>query len=328
MTLLRDKHQRTIDYMRVSVTDRCNVRCVYCMPKEGVASASHDEILTDDEILRVCNAAVRLGVKRIKLTGGEPLVRRNMPILVKELKAIPAIEEVTLTTNGILLADYLEMLVDYGIDGINISLDTINRQLYQEITRFDGLDQVLENIDRALSYDSLVIKVNCVPISWANQDFVKLAYLAKERAIHVRFIEMMPIGYGKGFQYVSEEEIKQQISEKYGPIIPVQERLGNGPSQYYEVIGFRGKIGFISAMSHQFCHRCNRIRLTSQGRLKTCLQYETGADLKMLLRNGVSEDELVRAMQASILEKPKEHGFTGGQSTANREPHEMVKIGG
>jgi len=328
VTLLRDKHQRTIDYMRVSVTDRCNVRCVYCMPKEGVASASHDEILTDDEILRVCNAAVRLGVKRIKLTGGEPLVRRNMPILVKELKAIPAIEEVTLTTNGILLADYLEMLVDYGIDGINISLDTINRQLYQEITRFDGLDQVLENIDRALSYDSLVIKVNCVPISWANQDFVKLAYLAKERAIHVRFIEMMPIGYGKGFQYVSEEEIKQQISEKYGPIIPVQERLGNGPSQYYEVIGFRGKIGFISAMSHQFCHRCNRIRLTSQGRLKTCLQYETGADLKMLLRNGVSEDELVRAMQASILEKPKEHGFTGGQSTANREPHEMVKIGG
>ena len=328
MTLLRDKHQRTIDYMRVSITDRCNVRCVYCMPKEGVASASHDEILTYDEILRVCNAAVRLGVKRIKLTGGEPLVRGSMPILVKELKAIPAIEEVTLTTNGILLGDYLEMLVDYGIDGINISLDTMNRQLYQEITRFDGLDQVLENIDRVLSYDNLVIKVNCVPINWPNQDFVKLAYLAKERAIHVRFIEMMPIGYGKGFQYVSEEEIKQQISAKYGPLIPVQERLGNGPSHYYELPGFSGKIGFISAMSHQFCHRCNRIRLTSQGRLKTCLQYETGADLKMLLRNGVREDELVRAMQASILEKPKEHGFMGGQSTANREPHEMVKIGG
>jgi len=328
VTLLRDKHQRTIDYMRVSITDRCNVRCVYCMPKEGVASASHDEILTYDEILRVCNAAVRLGVKRIKLTGGEPLVRGSMPILVKELKAIPAIEEVTLTTNGILLGDYLEMLVDYGIDGINISLDTMNRQLYQEITRFDGLDQVLENIDRVLSYDNLVIKVNCVPINWPNQDFVKLAYLAKERAIHVRFIEMMPIGYGKGFQYVSEEEIKQQISAKYGPLIPVQERLGNGPSHYYELPGFSGKIGFISAMSHQFCHRCNRIRLTSQGRLKTCLQYETGADLKMLLRNGVREDELVRAMQASILEKPKEHGFMGGQSTANREPHEMVKIGG
>jgi len=328
VTLLRDKYQRTIDYMRVSITDRCNVRCVYCMPKEGIASASHDEILTYDEILRVCEAAVQLGVRKIKITGGEPFVRKDMPMLVKELKAIPKLEEVTLTTNGILLGDHLKMLVAYGIDGINISLDTMNRQLYQEITRFDRLDQVLHNIDRALSYDNLVIKVNCVPINWPNQDFVELASLARERAIHVRFIEMMPMGYGKDFDYVGEEEIKKQISDIYGPMIPTQERLGNGPSKYYEIAGFRGKIGFISAMSHQFCHQCNRIRLTSQGRLKACLQYETGTDLKVLLRNGASDEELIKAMQASILEKPKEHGFKSGHLTAEREPREMVRIGG
>jgi len=325
---LRDKYRRTIDYMRVSITDRCNVRCVYCMPREGVASAPHDEILTYDEILRVCSAAAQLGVRKIKLTGGEPLVRKNMPMLVKKIKAIPVIEEVTLTTNGILLDEYLETLVQHGIDGINISLDTMNRKLYQEITRFDGLNQVLNNINRAISYDNLVIKVNCVPVNWSNQDFVELASLAKESAIHVRFIEMMPLGYGKGFQYVSEKDIKQQISEKYGHLIPSQERLGNGPSQYYEVPGFRGKIGFISAMSHQFCHRCNRIRLTSQGRLKTCLQYETGTDLKVLLRENASEEALIHVMQASILEKPREHGFSGGQVTAKRELHEMVRIGG
>jgi len=325
---LRDNYRRTIDYMRVSITDRCNVRCVYCMPLEGITSAPHDEILTYDEILRVCRSAAQLGVKKIRLTGGEPLVRKDMPILVKELKSIPGIEEVTLTTNGILLGEYLETLVDYGIDGINISLDTVNRQLYKEVTRFDRLDQVLGNLDRALTYDNLVIKVNCVPINWPNQNFVELAALAKDRPIHVRFIEMMPIGYGKNFDYVSENEIKRQISEKYGSLIPIQERLGNGPSRYYEVDGFRGKIGFISAMSHQFCHRCNRIRLTSQGRLKTCLQYQTGTDLRALLRNGANSEALIQAIKRSIISKPKEHEFKGDRRTAEKETDEMVKIGG
>ena len=270
-----DKYGREIDYLRISLTDRCNLRCIYCMPEEGVKSLSHAEILTYDEILRICRCAADLGIRKIKLTGGEPLVRKGCASLAKQIKAIPGIEKVTLTTNGILLAEQLDALLDAGIDAINISLDTLDPELFKKVARRDGLEKVFEGIKAALAHPGLSLKINSVPVIKEKENFIGIAVL----------------------------------EEAYGPMHAVNERYGNGPCHYYEIAGFKGKIGFISAMTHKFCSQCNRVRLTSEGFMKGCLQYQKGTDLRGLMRGGCTDSELKKAIYQVIWNKPVSHNF-------------------
>ena len=322
-----DKYGREIDYLRISLTDRCNLRCIYCMPEEGVKSLSHAEILTYDEILRICRCAADLGIRKIKLTGGEPLVRKGCASLAKQIKAIPGIEKVTLTTNGILLAEQLDALLDAGIDAINISLDTLDPELFKKVARRDGLEKVFEGIEAALAHPGLSLKINSVPVIKEKENFIGIAGLAQKYPIHVRFIEMMPIGYGKEFRFRGEDEICSILESAYGKMTPVIEHYGNGPCHYYEIEGFQGKIGFISAMTHKFCSQCNRVRMTAEGYLKACLQYQTGISLKALMRNGCTDEELTEAIRKVIWEKPGEHHFTS-QAIDEDELKLMSQIGG
>ena len=290
-------------------------------------SLSHGDILTYDEILRICRCTADLGIRKIKLTGGEPLVRKGCASLAKQIRAIPGIEKITLTTNGILLADQLDALLDAGIDAINISLDTLAPELFKKVTRRDELEKVFRGIEAALAHPGLSLKINSVPVVKEKDNFVAIAGLAQKYPIHVRFIEMMPIGFGKQFPFQDEESIKAVLEEAYGSMSPVTERLGNGPCHYYEVPGFKGKIGFISAMTHKFCSQCNRVRLTSEGFMKGCLQYQEGTDLRALMRGGCADEQLKDAIYQVIWNKPASHNFYESK-TEQDEIRGMSQIGG
>ncbi len=322
-----DSYGRKIDYLRISITDRCNLRCLYCMPEDGVESVGHEEILRYDEILRLTDIFSQLGIKKIKITGGEPLVRKGAVSLIKDLKQVPGISKVTLTTNGMLLEQSIQELYEAGIDGINLSLDTLNRDVFYKITRRDSFEQVMKGLEAAIGYKEIPLKINCVPMGMEGQNPLELAELARKYPVHVRYIEMMPIGFGKKFAGCTEEELLKELQKKYGECRLFSGTLGNGPGHYYEFSGFQGKIGFISAMTHKFCSSCNRIRLTSNGYLKTCLQYDVGVDLKKLLRNGSSKEVLLQAVETAIKEKPSAHQFTEALED-HAEQHIMSQIGG
>ena len=320
-----DGNQRTIDYLRISVTDRCNLRCVYCMPAEGVEWLPHSAILRYEEILRLCHICAGLGVTKFKLTGGEPLVRKGLDRLVAGIKAIPGTKSVTRTTNGILLADQLPALVDAGLDGVNISLDTLDAGRYAAVTRGGQMARVLEGLGAALAVPGLNVKLNCVPAGEDDGELLALAALARDKRLAVRFIELMPIGLGEPAQGRTEDELRALLEGAYGPMTPYDRPLGNGPCHYFSLPGFAGKIGFISAMSHKFCRQCNRVRLTATGFLKTCLQYETGVDLHPLLAG--TDDELRKAIQEAVAHKPLAHQF-GAHAVAGGEGKIMSQIGG
>lgn len=329
-----DKYGRNIDYLRISLTDRCNLRCIYCMPEEGVKSLSHAEILTYDEILRICRCGAELGIRKIKLTGGEPLVRKGCASLAGQIKAIPGIEKVTLTTNGILLEEQLDDLLKAGIDAINISLDTLDSELFKKVARRDDLDKVLRGIEAALTHPGLSLKINSVPVIKEKENFIAVAGLAKKYPIHVRFIEMMPIGYGKTYKSVPSDEILRQFFEAYPDAYRLEKSLGNGPAVYYSAPGFAGEIGVIGAIHEKFCNTCNRIRLTSEGFLKLCLYSGEGLDLRAMLRGGCSDEEIAEAVTNVIERKPKEHHFTEdglhlpGTGPADADTRKMSQIGG
>ena len=325
---MRDNEGREIEYLRISVTDRCNLRCIYCMPEEGVENVCHPSILTYEEILQICRTFAKHGLKKIKITGGEPLVRRGVVSLIRELKGIPGIESVTITTNGVLLETYYDDLVEAGVDAITVSLDTLDPKTYRTMTRRDELEKVLRGIQKAVA-GKVRFKINCVPIAGVNkQEILKLLEFAKKDHVDVRFIEMMPIGLGKSFDCVSEDEIRTQIEETYGAMSVYCERRGNGPATYYNVPGLDGKVGFISAVSHKFCDACNRVRLTSEGFLKTCLQYEQGVDLKSVIRKGASEADLWSVMEQAIRMKPRGHHFDEKTAESRDETKGMSQIGG
>ena len=323
-----DRCQRDIDYIRISVTDRCNLRCVYCMPEEGVQWVPHNAVLSYEEILRLCRVFAGLGLSKIKLTGGEPLVRRGLDRFIADAKAIPGIQCVTLTTNGVLLAEQLPGLVSAGLDGVNISLDTLNREQFRAITRRDDLDRVLAGLNAALDCPGLNVKINCLPMGRNDDQLVPLVELARERPLSVRFIEVMPIGLGKELTYRSEDEVRAMLETRFGPMEPFHGRLGNGPCHYFSLPGFAGKVGFISALSHQFCSECNRVRLTSDGFLKTCLQYELGVDLKALMQDGRDDAFLAEAVRQAIYNKPLQHHFADTSGQEALEHHGMSQIGG
>lgn len=324
---MKDGYGRVIDYVRVSVTDRCNLRCVYCMPEDGVQSLPHKAILTYDEIERICRVMAKLGVKKIKLTGGEPLVRKDLPELVRAIKVLPGIEKVTITTNGVLLAEQMDSLAAAGIDAVNISMDTTDPELFARVTRIGRIDAVMNGLKAALAYPEIPVKINCVPVTSEKENFVNMARLAKDYPVHVRFIEIMPIGYGKQFEFHKEASIRAVLEKEFGEFTPCREVLGNGPCHYYNVEGFQGKIGFISSISHKFCEQCNRVRLTAEGFLKTCLQYETGHDLRAVLRGGGSDEELKTVICETIAGKPISHNFNE-EKIAPEECRSMSQIGG
>lgn len=320
-----DSFGRKIDYLRISVTDRCSLRCTYCMPVDGVQWLSHTEILRYEELLRLVRIFVSLGITKFKLTGGEPLVRKGLADFIRSMRAIDGVQSVTLTTNGVDLKNQLPALLDAGIDGINLSLDTLDRARFAARTRRDCLPQVLEGMHAALAVPELNFKLNCVSMAGAEDDWIALAALAKDRPLTVRFIELMPIGMGQGSAPCTEAEVSAALERVYGPLTPYDTPLGNGPAHYCSLPGFAGKIGFISAVSHQFCERCNRVRLTASGYLKTCLQYDVGAALAPLLKE--SDDVIRAAIEDAVSRKPVSHQFTN-PSPEHREGRIMSQIGG
>ena len=271
---MRDIYKRKIDYIRISITDRCNLRCVYCMPESGIKLIKHDDILSYEEIIRLCRLFSNIGISKVKITGGEPLVRKDVHKLIKNIKEIQGIDNVTLTTNGILLEEQIDDLVKAGLDAVNVSIDTLKEDTYRELTRIGDVNKVINSIRKCLEYDNLKVKINCVPIKGRNEDeIIDLIKLCKDEDLSIRFIEMMPIGLGKNMQGLNDEEAISLIEENIGKLTPYTGKLGNGPSNYYSLEGYKGKIGFISAVNHKFCETCNRVRLTCEGFLKACLQY-------------------------------------------------------
>ena len=326
---MTDNFGRNIDYIRISITDRCNLRCVYCMPEEGVESVAHNDILKFDEILRICRVLAKNGLKSVKITGGEPLVRRGAANLIKQIKDIDGIESVTITTNGVLLTEQYHNLVGAGVDSITVSLDTLDRGKYTQLTRRDELERVLKGIALAQKENQVRLKINTVPVYGLDEkEIVSMVNFAKDTDTDVRFIEVMPIGSGTQFETVTEDNIKNVIEKNFGKLTLYSEKRGNGPSVHYSLEGFKGKIGFISAVSHKFCDKCNRVRLTADGHLKTCLQFEAGTDLKPCLRGGCTDNELEAELLKGIANKPKSHRFDEKDYFDNREIRNMSQIGG
>lgn len=326
---MQDKYGREIDYLRVSLTDRCSLRCVYCMPEEGVECISHEKILRYEEIIRLISIVAPEGISKIKLTGGEPLARKNLAHLITELYNISGIKSVTMTTNAIGLKERLGDLYSAGLRSVNISLDALDRELYHKMTRADRLESVLESISKALEYPDIRLKINTVPIKGQNEDqLARLVNFGAENNIPVRFIELMPIGFGREMECLDEQAVREILYPTTGKLTPINEKLGHGPSQYWQSEKLGSTIGFISAVSHAFCDSCNRVRLTADGFLKTCLQYDFGVSLRDLLRNGATDEEILAAFKAALDEKPREHEFSNKEKSRHIDNRTMWQTGG
>ena len=298
------------------------------MPADGVGKLPHYEILTFEEVIRIADMLARLGIRKIRLTGGEPLLRKNLPMLVRELKSLRGIEFVTLTTNGVLLERFASDLIASGIDGINVSLDTLDAREFEVITRRGIFAEVHRGIQFLFDVGFKNVKLNCVPLRGVNEDnLVALAALAKNHDIKVRFIELMPFGCASrsGFVGMTSAEIISKLNTNFGELIPcASSEILQGPAKYFSIKGFVGQVGFIDALAHKFCGSCNRIRLTAEGFLKSCLCYDTGADLKKLLRTGASDDEILAVIREAIYRKPLEHSF----GVAAGDARQMYQVGG
>lgn len=323
---MQDGLGRIIDYARISITDRCNLRCAYCMPEEGVPKRAHADILSFNAIERICRAFAGLGVTALKITGGEPLARKGVPDLITLLAHIPGIERVSMTSNGILLPAYAARLRRAGLSGVNVSIDTMRPERYRELTRGGELAQALRGVDSALEAGFECVKINCVPFrEVGEQDLFAVAELARNRPLHVRFIELMPIGMGMNFHAVGGAAIRAALAERYGPLVPCPPPAGNGPARYYALSDFLGTIGFIDTLDHSACGCCNRVRLTSEGDLKTCLYTDAGLNLKPALRHP-DERVLVETIQKAILGKQAHHELKPNRDRA--ETRIMSQIGG
>lgn len=322
---MKDRFNRNIDYLRLSVTDKCNLRCVYCMEKDFNGFFKEESLLKDEEILRIVKECAALGVKKVRITGGEPLVRKNIVELIGKINKLQGIEEIYMTTNGILLFENLEKLAENGLKGISVSLDSLDSKCFREITAYGDMEKVLKSIDKAISL-GIKVKINTVLTEDINkrewQDFVNLTLNKK---VDVRFIELMPIGVGKNFKTVSNQVIKDKILSLYGDVSESKRNKLDGPAKYIKLKGALGRVGFISAMSECFCSECNRIRVTCDGKLKQCLHYKSGVDLKKILEVS-SDEELREVIKISIYTKPEKHNFN--KLNAKEETRNMNEIGG
>lgn len=336
MSKLIDNLGREISYLRVSITDRCNYRCIYCKPEEQFEFIPHEEVLRYEEIVEIIKEAVNLGVTKVRITGGEPLVRKGVVDFIKKLREIKKLEDISLTTNGFFLSEYAEKLKDAGLNRVNISLDSLQEEKYKRITRGGSLEKALKGINSALKAGLLPIKINTVLIRGINDDEVEdFVRLTLGRPLNIRFIEFMPSGEELKDNYrdkfISVLEIKESLAEKYS-FRPVDINSGNGPAKYYQIKGGQGTIGFITALSQHFCKTCNRIRLTSEGKLRPCLFSNIEVDVKQAIRNAKTDDKITRSkiirnnIEKAISIKPEGHKLN--EKFSNRDSFKMSKIGG
>ena len=326
---LIDPCNRHLNYLRISITDRCNLKCLYCVPRDQIARISHDEILTYEEILRLVKIGVKLGISKLRVTGGEPLVRKGVYGFLRELSNIDGLADLSLTTNGVALRDNLARIKSAGIRRINISLDTLNPKRYAQITGHDRLAQVWAAILEALAIGFHPIKLNVVALREINDDeLIDLARLSVTYPLHVRFIEHMPLGDARlrTQSPLLTPEIRKRI-EALGKLHPVRKEFLDGPAQRFALNGARGEIGFISAISHHFCEQCNRLRLTASGQLRPCLLADHQVDLNTPLRRGATDAELALLIRQAAAFKPPTHAI--GDCRANGKiAGQMSAIGG
>ena len=327
-----DAYNRPISYLRISVTDRCNLRCMYCMPPEGVPWRPHEEVLRYEEIETIVRAAAELGIHKVRLTGGEPLVRPGIVDLVRMLARIPGIDDLAMTTNGILLARHAADLAEAGLQRVNVSLDTLRPERLQRITRRGRLEDVLAGIEAARQAGLEPIKVNAVVIRGMNDDeVVDLARQTMEAGWNIRFIEMMPVGNGAlaggGWheRVVTGTEVRHRIEAALGELEPAKMSTGGGPACYYRLPGASGTLGFITPISEHFCYRCNRLRLTADGQLRPCLLSDQEVDLRTPLRGGADVADIKGLLLQGIRLKPMQHHLDECQLPENRA---MSQIGG
>lgn len=323
--MLIDRFNRKIDYLRISVTDRCNLRCIYCMPEYGILQKPPREILTFEEIVTIVKLAVAVGIDKIKITGGEPLLRRDLPKLFSLLFSISGLQDISLTTNGVLLERYAKALKETGLKKINISIDTLKQTSFERITHFGSLDDVLKGIEAALAQEFL-LKLNVVVLRGINDDeILDFARFAQEKKVTLRFIELMPMAHSLTSNqdlFVSCAEIKEKL-KLLGSLSPSNANLGSGPAQYYKIEGTSLTVGFISPLSCKFCFDCNRLRLTADGLLMPCLNSKAGLNLKSPLRQNKEAEVLARLKKAAGL-KPKGHHL----KTTSCGESLMFQIGG
>ena len=330
MTELIDRYHRCIDYLRVSITDRCNLRCIYCMPLGGANKLAHQDILSYEELLRLIRVALNMGISKVRLTGGEPLVRKGVTDFCRNLAGLPSLQSLSLTTNGVLLEELAEDLYAAGIRRVNISLDTLQRQRFLRITRRDEFDKVWRGIQAAEQVGFEPTKINVVVMRGVNDDEVlDMARLTLDRPYHIRFIEFMTINNDNNWvpqYYVSADEILAKLGE-LAPLNQVSHDHTNGPARHFRWLDAKGMIGIISPISHHFCPTCNRMRLTADGKLRNCLFSDQEVDIKYPLRQGATDAELSEILRASAANKPKKHRL---QSDCFRkcQSRSMVDIGG
>jgi cyclic pyranopterin phosphate synthase len=321
MNGLRDKFGRKINYLRISITDRCNLRCKYCMPEDGVELKNHSEILSFEDIIKIVKVGQKLGVEKIRLTGGEPLVRLGVEDLISSLAELK-INDISMTTNGVMLAEKAEELKNAGLNRINISLDTLKKDRFEEITRRDYFDKVLAGIDSALKFNLRPVKINTVVMNGFNDDeILDFVELTKNKNIHIRFIEYMPLG-GEADEenFMSSKETKKLIESHYKLVTAVTK--GNGPAKYFKLPGAAGTIGFISALSEHFCSECNRMRLTADGRFKPCL----ASNKEVEIAKAMTEKDIFKAYQKALEIKPSAHHLNFADN--DKHNRKMSQIGG
>lgn len=326
MSGISDSFQRPIDYLRISVTDRCNLRCVYCMPAEGISLVPHSELLTYEEIAALVRASSEMGISKVRISGGEPLVRLGLVNLIGMLSQIDGIDDVSLTTNGILLREQAADLKESGLRRVNVSLDSLQRRRFEKITGHNGLAEVLEGIEQARRVKLEPVKINVVVMRGVNDDeLLDFALLSKE-GWHVRFIELMPLASRGAVtpEFVSAEEMRCSLAS-LGDIEPCSAPAGVGPAKYFRLPGATGTIGFITPVSEHFCFRCNRLRLTADGKLLPCLLSDQEIDLKSALRGGASTDRIKRLILEAIASKPEGHRVAEGLLLQRRS---MTQVGG
>ncbi|HEX7416371.1 MAG TPA: GTP 3',8-cyclase MoaA [Smithellaceae bacterium] len=330
---MHDKFDREINYLRVSITDRCNLHCRYCRPKEGISLQGHDDILRYEEIIRIVSIAVKLGLIKVRITGGEPLVRRGFIEFITALKNINGLQDISLTTNGILLEEFAQNIFDSGIRRINVSVDSLNKDKYFRITNGGNLEAVLRGIAKAEKVGFSPIKINTVAIKGFNDDEVlAFAQLAADKPFQVRFIELMPVGQANSDyreDYLPAMQLMKEISGRYElEKIKDKKNRSDGPAKIFKIKGGRGEIGFINPVSSHFCSTCNRLRLTSDGKLRACLLNEEEVDLKKALRENWSDTELERLIREAILLKPRQHDLACTERHLKKCHRDMSVIGG
>jgi len=316
---LVDAFRRPITYLRVSVTDRCNLRCVYCMPEAGLPWIAKPDILSYEEVASIVRAAASIGVRSIRLTGGEPLIRRDLERLVAMIAAIPGIDDIALSTNALLLAEQAPALAAAGLRRVNISLDTLQEDRFTAIARRPGLARVLAGIEAAIAAGLTPVKINCVVMRGANDDELEaFAELTRARAVHIRFIEVMPVTENVELQrdaWVSSDEVLTRLNA-LGALRPVPNPHGNGPARTFAYDGAPGTVGVISPLAHDYCETCNRVRLSADGRLKLCLFGDNMIDLRTPLRSGGGEAAIVEILRASMHVKPERHHLALGETAS------------